>query len=69
MVIFGAVQALVSQVRDFQNTKWLSVVAAIMSFTYSFIGAGLGLAKVIENGEIKGSITGLPFENAVEKVW
>nr|GMC76362.1 probable amino acid permease 7 isoform X1 [Ipomoea batatas] len=69
MVIFGAVQALVSQVRNFQNTKWLSVVAAIMSFTYSLIGAGLGLAKVIENGEIKGSITGLPSENAVEKVW
>ncbi|XP_019194117.1 PREDICTED: probable amino acid permease 7 [Ipomoea nil] len=69
MVIFGAVQVLVSQVRDFQDTKWLSVVAAIMSFTYSFIGAGLGLAKIIENGEIKGSITGLPSDNAVEKVW
>ncbi|XP_016581496.2 probable amino acid permease 7 isoform X3 [Capsicum annuum] len=45
------------------------LVAAVMSFTYSIIGSALGLAKVIENGEIKGSIRGLPSSTATEKVW
>ncbi|XP_047249353.1 probable amino acid permease 7 isoform X4 [Capsicum annuum] len=69
MVIFGLIQVVVSQIPDFQNMMWLSVVAAVMSFTYSIIGSALGLAKVIENGEIKGSIRGLPSSTATEKVW
>ncbi|KAJ8542795.1 hypothetical protein K7X08_005318 [Anisodus acutangulus] len=69
MVIFGLIQVIVSQTPDFQNMKWLSVVAEVMSFTYSIIGSALGLAKVIENGEIKGSIRGLPSSTAAEKVW
>lgn len=47
MMLFGLVQIVVSQIPDFHNMKWLSVVAAIMSFAYSFIGLGLGLAKSI----------------------
>lgn len=47
MLIFGFAQIILSQTPDFHNIEWLSVVAAIMSFTYSFIGLGLGLAKVI----------------------
>lgn len=47
MLLFGAVQILVSQIPEFRNTEWLSAIAAIMSFTYSLIGSGLGLAKVI----------------------
>lgn len=47
MVIFGLIQVIVSQIPDFPNMKWLSVVAAVMSFTYSIIGSALGLAKVI----------------------
>lgn len=47
MLLFGIVQIFVSQIPDFSNTKWLSVVAAIMSFTYSGIGSALGLAKVL----------------------
>ncbi|VFQ91730.1 unnamed protein product [Cuscuta campestris] len=69
MIIFGSIQALVSQIPDFRNTQWLSIVAAIMSFTYSFIGSGLSLAKVIDNGEIKGSIGGLPSPNLGKKLW
>ncbi|GKU98013.1 hypothetical protein SLEP1_g11070 [Rubroshorea leprosula] len=49
--------------------QWLSVVAAIMSFSYSFIGAGLGVAKVIENGKILGSITGVPTSSVADKLW
>ncbi|KAL2466998.1 putative amino acid permease 7 [Abeliophyllum distichum] len=69
MLIFGIIQALVSQIPDFRNTEWLSVIAAIMSFTYSIIGSALGLAKVIENGEIKGSIGGVPTSTPAKKVW
>lgn len=47
MLIFGAVQIVMSQIPDFHNMEWLSVVAAIMAFTYSFIGLGLGFAKVV----------------------
>lgn len=47
MLLFGGVQVVMSQIPDFHNMEWLSVVAAIMSFTYSFIGFGLGFAQVI----------------------
>ncbi|XP_007020349.2 PREDICTED: probable amino acid permease 7 isoform X1 [Theobroma cacao] len=69
MLLFGAVQVVMSQIPDFHNMEWLSVVAAIMSFTYSFIGFGLGFAQVIENGEIKGSITGVPAASIADKLW
>ncbi|KAL3503680.1 hypothetical protein ACH5RR_038129 [Cinchona calisaya] len=69
MLLFGFIQILVSQIPEFRNTEWLSAVAAIMSFTYSLIGSGLGLAKVIENGEVKGSIGGVPTSTAAQKVW
>ncbi|KAL3821165.1 hypothetical protein ACJIZ3_007070 [Penstemon smallii] len=69
MLIFGIIQVVLSQIPDFRNTEWLSVIASIMSFTYSIIGSALGLAKVIENGEIKGSIGGVPTSTAAEKVW
>ncbi|XP_028803454.1 probable amino acid permease 7 isoform X1 [Neltuma alba] len=69
MVLFGVVQFFMSFIPDLHNMAWVSIVAAIMSFSYSFIGLGLGIAKVIENGTIKGSITGVPTSNAVEKLW
>lgn len=47
MLLFGAVQIFLSQIPDFHNIQWLSILAAVMSFTYSSIGTGLGLAKVI----------------------
>ncbi|KAH6822828.1 amino acid permease 7 [Perilla frutescens var. hirtella] len=68
MLIFGIIQVIVSQIPNFRNIKWLSAIAATMSFAYSIIGSGLGLAKVIENGEINGSIGGVPASNAADKV-
>lgn len=47
MLTFGIIQIIASQIPDFRNTIWLSVVAAIMSFAYSIIGSALGLAEVI----------------------
>lgn len=47
MLLFGVVQIVLSQTPDFHNIEWLSIFAAIMSFAYSFIGLGLGFAKVV----------------------
>uniref|UniRef100_A0A5B7BHL4 Putative amino acid permease 7 n=1 Tax=Davidia involucrata TaxID=16924 RepID=A0A5B7BHL4_DAVIN len=68
MLLFGIIQIVASQIPDFRNTEWLSVVAAIMSFTYSIIGSALGLAKVIGDGKIEGSIGGVPTSTKAQKV-
>jgi hypothetical protein len=47
MILFGAVQVLFSQIPDFDQIWWLSIVAAVMSFTYSSIGLSLGIAQTI----------------------
>ncbi|XP_051124399.1 amino acid permease 3-like isoform X1 [Andrographis paniculata] len=59
MIAFGVVEIIFSQIPDFDQIWWLSIVAAIMSFTYSSIGLGLGIGKVAVNGKIKGSLTGI----------
>ncbi|XP_062079142.1 probable amino acid permease 7 [Humulus lupulus] len=69
MMLFGVVQIFMSQIPDFHNMAWLSIIAAIMSFAYAFIGLGLGFSKVIENGTIQGSITGVPASNTANKLW
>ena len=46
MIIFGITEILLSQIPDFDQLWWLSIVAAVMSFTYSTIGLGLGIGKV-----------------------
>ncbi|KAE8098922.1 hypothetical protein FH972_016948 [Carpinus fangiana] len=69
MLLFGLIQIVMSQIPDFHNMEWLSIVAAIMSVTYSSIGLGLGFAKVIENGKIMGSISGVPAANVADKLW
>ncbi|KAL5713033.1 putative amino acid permease 7 [Ranunculus cassubicifolius] len=69
MLLFGGVQILLSQIPNFHDMEWLSIVAAIMSFAYSSIGFGLGISKVIENGWIKGSLVGIPTDTRAQKVW
>ncbi|XP_051114791.1 probable amino acid permease 7 [Andrographis paniculata] len=69
MLLFGAVQIIFSQIPDFHNMEILSIVAAVMSFAYTFIGLALGFAKVVENGVVQGSLTGAPAATAVQKVW
>ncbi|CAM0907162.1 unnamed protein product [Alopecurus aequalis] len=59
MIIFGIVQVFFSQIPDFDQVWWLSIVAAIMSFTYSIIGLSLGIAQVAQNKAIQGSIMGI----------
>ncbi|KAL6525049.1 Amino acid permease 3 [Orobanche minor] len=71
MILFGGVQIVFSQIPDFDQIWWLSIVAAIMSFTYSTIGLGLGIAKVAETGEFRGSLTGISIGTVTEmqKIW
>jgi hypothetical protein len=69
MLLFGAAQLVLSFIPNFHSMAWLSVAAAVMSFTYATIGLGLGLAKTIENGTIKGSIAGVPMSTPAQKVW
>lgn len=59
MITFGIIEILFSQIPDFDQVWWLSIVAAIMSFTYSTVGLGLGIAQVAENKSFKGSLTGI----------
>ncbi|KAL4579946.1 hypothetical protein LXL04_016117 [Taraxacum kok-saghyz] len=69
MFLFGVIQIVMSQIPDFHSMMWVSIVAAVMSFCYSSIGLGLGVAKVIENGRIDGSIKGVPAVNLSVKLW
>lgn len=46
MIIFGIIEVMFSQIPDFDQVWWLSIVAAVMSFTYSTVGLSLGVAKV-----------------------
>ena len=47
MLMFGIVEIIFSQIPDFDQISWLSMVSAVMSFTYSSIGLGLGISKVV----------------------
>ncbi|KAL7246206.1 hypothetical protein ACSBR2_001355 [Camellia fascicularis] len=71
MIMFGVAEIIFSQIKDFDQIWWLSIVAAIMSFTYSSIGLALGISKVAETGKFKGSLTGISIGTVTEtqKIW
>ncbi|KAI5404939.1 Amino acid permease 3 [Lathyrus oleraceus] len=58
MIGFGILEIFVSQIPEFHETWWLSVIAAVMSFIYSIIGVFLVTAQVAANGTVKGTLTG-----------
>lgn len=60
MLIFGAIQVVTCQIPNFHNMEWLSILAAAMSFCYSFIGLGLGLAKTIGERVVPTPVVCLP---------
>ncbi|XP_057545495.1 probable amino acid permease 7 [Amaranthus tricolor] len=69
MLFFGFVQIIMSQIPNMHDIKWVSLIAAIMSFTYSLIVLGLSMMRVTGNGVIKGSTRGAPTSTVMEKVW
>ncbi|KAL8140395.1 hypothetical protein V2J09_006416 [Rumex salicifolius] len=73
MIGFGIIQVVLSQLPNFHKLSWLSIVAAVMSFSYASIGLALSLARVISNGgafntSLTGTQIGLDVTSA-EKVW
>ncbi|KAJ8765034.1 hypothetical protein K2173_010510 [Erythroxylum novogranatense] len=77
MIAFGITEVIFSQIPDFDQVWWLSIVAAVMSFTYSTVGLGLGIGKVAENAKFKGSLTGISIGTvthagtvtSTQKIW
>ncbi|CAL0300393.1 unnamed protein product [Lupinus luteus] len=72
MVIFGVIQILLSQIPDFHELSWLSILAAIMSFGYATIGVGLSIAKIAEGEHVTTSLTGTHVGVDVtsnQKIW
>ncbi|KAG9442702.1 hypothetical protein H6P81_018556 [Aristolochia fimbriata] len=71
MIMFGITEVIFSQIPDFDLVWWLSIVAALLSFTYSSVGLSLGIAQVAENGSFKGSLTGISIGQvtSTQKVW
>ncbi|PIA47649.1 hypothetical protein AQUCO_01400338v1 [Aquilegia coerulea] len=71
MIMFGITEIFFSQIPDFDQIWWLSIVAAVMSFTYSTIGLGLGIGKVIVTGKFRGSLTGISIGavTQTQKIW
>ncbi|OWM90111.1 hypothetical protein CDL15_Pgr006432 [Punica granatum] len=71
MITFGVIEIILSQIPNFDQLWWLSILAAVMSFTYSTIGLGLGVTKVVETGKFRGSLTGISIGTVTEtqKIW
>ncbi|XP_004502977.1 amino acid permease 3-like [Cicer arietinum] len=71
MIGFGVIEIFFSQIPDFHETWWLSVIAAVMSFAYSLIGVFLAISQVAKNGTFKGTIKGgsIGVVSTTKKVW
>ncbi|CBI40909.3 unnamed protein product, partial [Vitis vinifera] len=71
MIMFGIAEIAFSQIPDFDQIWWLSIVAGVMSFTYSSIGLALGVSKVVAAGGFKGSLTGISIGTVTQtqKIW
>eukprot|EP00250_Pteridium_aquilinum_P016547 c23155_g1_i1 orf=361-1803(-) len=72
MILFGFVEIILSQIPDFNKLSWLSILAAIMSISYSSIGLGLGVGKATETNHSYGTLDGVTIGvdvTASKKVW
>ncbi|XP_010482241.1 PREDICTED: amino acid permease 6 isoform X2 [Camelina sativa] len=73
MIVFAIIQIILSQIPNFHNLSWLSILAAVMSFCYASIGIGLSIAKAAGGGEhVRTALTGVTVGVDVsgsEKVW
>ncbi|CAI0423628.1 unnamed protein product [Linum tenue] len=67
MIIFGGIQLILCQVPNFHKLSWLSILAAVMSFAYSFIGLGLSIAKLVTGVEAKTTTSATVSE--VQRFW
>ncbi|KAK8487079.1 hypothetical protein V6N11_033195 [Hibiscus sabdariffa] len=74
MIIFACFQIILSQIPNFHELSWLSILAAIMSFAYSSIGLGLSIAKVaggsghLNTTSLTGVTVGVDV-SSTDKIW
>ncbi|KAI3508946.1 hypothetical protein L1887_23968 [Cichorium endivia] len=71
MVMFALTQIVLCQIPNFHKLSWLSMLAAVMSFAYSFIGLGLSIDKAM-GSDAKTYLTGIPVGpkfSAMDKMW
>ncbi|XP_021846190.2 amino acid permease 4 [Spinacia oleracea] len=59
LLIFGAIHIVLSQLPSLEKVTFLSVIAATMSFCYSFIALYLCVAKFVSNPVVRGTLTGV----------
>ena len=70
MLVFSVVQVVLSQFPSLEHITWMSVVAAVMSFAYSFIGLGLSVGQwVSHGGGLGGRIQGAVALSSTKKLW
>ena len=70
MIMFGIMQLILSQIPYFDQLWWLSIVADVMSFSYSSIGLGLCIGKVTK-GNFHGNLNRVTVGTitVAQKVW
>ncbi|KAG8094509.1 hypothetical protein GUJ93_ZPchr0012g21374 [Zizania palustris] len=69
---FGVVQVIFCQLPNFHKLWWLSIIAAVMSFSYAAIAVGLSLAQTISGPLGKTTMTGTQVGvdvDAAQKIW
>ncbi|KAG8078660.1 hypothetical protein GUJ93_ZPchr0007g3160 [Zizania palustris] len=59
MVLFGLAEVVLSQLPSLEKVTLISVVAAVMSFTYSFVGLFLSAAKLASHRTAHGTLLGV----------
>ncbi|KAJ4977142.1 hypothetical protein NE237_002248 [Protea cynaroides] len=73
IITFACIQIVLSQIPNFHKLSWLSIFAAVMSFSYASIGVGLSMAKVAEKGHhVRTTLTGVTVGidvSGAEKMW
>lgn len=70
MLAFTVVQVVLSQFPGLEHITWLSVVAAVMSFAYSFIGLALSVTEWASHGpRPDGRIQGAAAASSSKKTW
>ncbi|KAF8775150.1 hypothetical protein HU200_004547 [Digitaria exilis] len=74
MVVFGLVEVVLSQFPSLEKLTLISVVAAVMSCTYSFVGLFLSAAKLASNHGSHGTLLGVKIAadagvSASTKTW
>jgi hypothetical protein len=58
LVLFGLVEVVLSQFPSLEKVTFISIIAAVMSFTYSFVALFLSAAKFAANHRAYGTILG-----------